>query len=99
MTETIEQITARATAEAGGLAYKFGWSFVRECGYRDGVIAEATRDKWIRVEHGLFLAPYGTTDTVLTYCKRDGIKQRVSYVGQWPNYVTHYQPLTTPPSK
>ncbi len=102
MNETLEQITARATAEAGGLAYKFGWSFVRECGYRDGVIAEATRDKWIRVEDRLPEIvqnenDWKFSDEVLGYapiCEEDGTWQaKICYYRIDPEGRIHWTGL------
>ena len=45
MTETREQIIERATREAREKADKHQWHFLYECGYREGIIAEADRNR------------------------------------------------------
>jgi hypothetical protein len=115
MNETPEQITARATAEAETVYPDLIWGhsyrgetqlrFHNErMAYIKGVIVEATRDKWIRVEDGL---PEKHT-YVLVYSEGiDDFKYDIGLLNEdlgwdcfgWNYPVTHWQPLPTLPSK
>jgi hypothetical protein len=101
MNETPEQITERAFDELNRMtARRTLW----KQGYIAGVVAEATRDKWIRVEDGL---PEKHT-YVLVYSEEiDDFKYDIGLLNEdlgwdclgWNYPVTHWQPLPTPPSK
>lgn len=108
MTETIEQITERAKCDAESIvddlpesltAQGQMWNDGFETGYVQGVIAEATRDRWIKVETAL----PEEGQRVLCWNDQDDIgPHRIIIFGSiasgFPAYVTHWMPLPSPPT-
>jgi len=114
MNETIEQVTARATAEAE-IAIPYNSELYvsissKRKSYVQGVIAEATRDKWISSDQMMpnddelvvcFHAPdlmIFTARVNRSFGPNEPEQHWVDYCGSCRD-VTHWQPLPTPPSK
>lgn len=63
--------------------------------YRQG-----QQDRWIPApnKNDLWIGEPGNNGSVLTYGPKRGIVQRSKYFGAWPNSVTHYCELPSPPN-